>query len=159
MIKFYVHQDIIFTFTIVCIEDRTPTSGCVIEMCIYWDLYFLNYAFSPHCRLFHYFLVPSSWSMLEFAYFEYAFFHIVVRVYIFFKSFFFRIFFFSLVLISISTFFCRHVSLNRENSLDISHPSIQVVICFTIQVCLANEKKSSRILLLIITENCYVYSS
>jgi hypothetical protein len=72
------------------------------------------------CRFRFVFLVPSGWSMLEFAYFEYAFFHIVIR------------------------------ALNLENSLVfISHPSIQVVICLIVEVCLANEKKSSGILLLI----------
>jgi hypothetical protein len=65
--------------------------------------------------------------MLEFAYFEYAFFHIVVR------------------------------ALNLENGLDIiSQPSIQVVICLIVEVCLANEKKSSGILLLIVSKNCDV---
>jgi hypothetical protein len=74
--------------------------------------------------------VPSGWSMLEFAYFEHAFFHIVVR------------------------------ALNLENSLDvISHPSIQVVICLIVEVCLANEKKSSGILLLIVSKNCDVNTS
>jgi hypothetical protein len=47
--------------------------------------------------------------------------------------------------------------LNRENSLDIiSHPFIQVIICFIIRVCWAMKKKGLRILLIIVSKDANI---